>query len=69
MPAMLRGLKDLFDSLGPAASESAEREQHAVQLAAAVLLVEVMRSDAEIGTAHSPALTVERRMCSSPGAP
>lgn len=56
MPAMLRGLKDLFDSLVPAASESAEREQHAVQLAAAVLLVEVMRSDAEIGTAERRAV-------------
>lgn len=44
---MLKTLKDLFDSFtrSPQAPTAAERE-HAVQLAAAVLLVEVVRFDA-----------------------
>jgi uncharacterized tellurite resistance protein B-like protein len=44
---MLKSLKDLFDSLTalPAAQAPA-RSEHLLQLAAAVLLVEVMRADA-----------------------
>jgi uncharacterized tellurite resistance protein B-like protein len=45
---MLRTLKDLFDRLAPAAQPAVERE-HTLQLASAVLMVEVMRSDADIG--------------------
>jgi uncharacterized tellurite resistance protein B-like protein len=48
---MLKTLKDLFDRLGPATSPASPGE-HPLQLAAAVLLVEVMRSDADIGQAE-----------------
>ena len=44
---MLRTLKDLFDSLlPPQPARSPAADEHALQLAAAVLLVEVMRADA-----------------------
>jgi uncharacterized tellurite resistance protein B-like protein len=47
---MLKTLKDLFENLlAPAGGDSAERAEHTLQLATAVLLVEVMRADAEIG--------------------
>jgi len=43
---MLRTLKDLFDKLSPmAAGANSQAEEHALQLATAVMLVEVMRSD------------------------
>ena len=47
---MLRSLKDLFDTLTatPAAAAPPARTEHLLQLASAVLLVEVMRSDAEL---------------------
>jgi uncharacterized tellurite resistance protein B-like protein len=50
---MLKSLRDLFDSLtaAPAATAPA-RDEHLLQLAAAVLLVEVMRSDADMGSAE-----------------
>lgn len=44
---MLKTLKDLFDSLlPPAASTAPAAAEHALQLATAVMLVEVMRADA-----------------------
>ena len=46
---MLRTLKDLFDSLRPAAPGSdPQAAEHALQLATAVMLVEVMRADADM---------------------
>lgn len=46
---MLRTLKDLFDSFStPAAALPPAQQQHSVQLATAVLLVEVMRADPAI---------------------
>jgi uncharacterized tellurite resistance protein B-like protein len=42
---MLRTLKDLFDSFTAPAEESPEVRDHALKLATAVLLVEVMRAD------------------------
>ncbi|MDP3412749.1 MAG: TerB family tellurite resistance protein [Polaromonas sp.] len=45
---MLRNLKDLFDAFSNPAPSSAGEPQHALQLATAVLLVEVMRADADI---------------------
>jgi uncharacterized tellurite resistance protein B-like protein len=43
---MLSTLKDLFDSFtGPAREQSGAESRHAVQLAAAVLLVETMRAE------------------------
>lgn len=45
---MLKTLKDLFDSLVPPAAAAAPQDaEHALQLATAVMLVEVMRADAE----------------------
>ncbi len=44
---MLKTLQDLFTSLlPPAAGSAAPRDEHALQLATAVMLVEVMRADA-----------------------
>ena len=46
---MLRTLKDLFDTLLPPQGAAAPpADEHRLQLAAAVLLVEVMRADAEM---------------------
>ncbi|MFM9915379.1 MAG: TerB family tellurite resistance protein [Rhizobacter sp.] len=46
---MLKTLKDLFDAvMSPSTGAPPERVEHALRLAAAALLVEVMRSDAEI---------------------
>ena len=46
---MLTALKNLFDTLVPSAAGGLARDdQQALQLAAAVLLVEVMRSDADL---------------------
>jgi uncharacterized tellurite resistance protein B-like protein len=50
---MLQTLKDLFDSLMPAPpSESKERSEHTLQLATAVMLVEMMRADPELAPAE-----------------
>lgn len=44
---MLRSLKDLFERLAPPPAQAGAREQeHLLQLATAVMLVEVMRADA-----------------------
>lgn len=52
---MLKTLKDLFDALRtPAASEADAR--HTLQLATAVMLVEVMRADAEMADAEREAV-------------
>ncbi len=43
---MLKSLKELFDSLRPPSDSDAQAGEHALQLATAVMLVEVMRADA-----------------------
>ena len=54
---MLRTLKDLFDSIVPPPSGAAAPDrEHALQLATAELLVEVMRSDADMGDAERAAV-------------
>jgi uncharacterized tellurite resistance protein B-like protein len=54
---MLRALKDLFDSLSSGGSSaSPAEEEHKLQLATAVLLVEVMRADPEITDAEREAV-------------
>ncbi len=54
---MLSTLKELFDSLAPRPeSEPAQAREHTLQLAAAVLLVEVMRSDVEMPQAERAAV-------------
>ena len=54
---MLRTLKDLFDavlSAGPAAGAGAA--EHSLQLATAVLLIEVMRADPKLGAGERTAV-------------
>jgi uncharacterized tellurite resistance protein B-like protein len=54
---MLKTLKDLFDAFGPTKpGEPPQRSEHLLQLAAAVLLVEVMRSDHDIGADEQEAV-------------
>ena len=56
---MLRTLKDLFDSFtGSAGSQSPQQLTHMLQLATAVLLVDVMRADVNMGaTERSQVMT------------
>ncbi len=49
---MLRTLKDLFDSVTGAGGAQPQRGEHTLHLATAVLLVEVMRADPELGVAE-----------------
>ena len=58
---MLRNLKDLFDSFSRPAPPSAGEQQHALQLATAVLLVEVMRADTDIQAAEQNAVIATLR--------
>lgn len=54
---MLRTLKDLFDAFtAPAAQPSPTERQHTVQLATAVLLVEVIKADPATGPDEQAAL-------------
>ncbi len=54
---MFRTLKDLFDSfVAPAAGQAPAQTGHALQLAAAVLLVEVMRADPAVGAQERQAV-------------
>ncbi len=54
---MLRTLKDLFDALtAPSPASSSTDDEHLLQLATAVLLVEVMRADADLGVAERRAV-------------
>lgn len=45
---MLRTLQDLFDAFKPEPARTPADEEHALQLACAVLLVEVMRAEPEV---------------------
>lgn len=59
---MLRTLKDLFDTFtAPAAGRTPAQEAHAAQLAAAVLLVEVMRADPAVSPAERLAVVAALR--------
>ena len=59
---MLRTLKDLFDSLTqPQPTQSAAERDHAVQLAAAVLLVEVVRAETSMDEAERTAMVTALR--------
>lgn len=54
---MLKTLKDLFETtFAPTAGGAAHCDEHALQLATAVLLVEVMRADAEFDPAERAAV-------------
>eukprot|EP01031_Cornospumella_fuschlensis_P012881 gene12881-15738_t len=56
---MLRTLKGLFESFTSPASDSPADRAHAVQLATAVLLIEVMRADPAMNAAETQAVTTE----------
>lgn len=58
---MLRTLKDLFDSFTAPAEESPEVRDHALKLATAVLLVEVMRAEPDIDAAERSAVLASLR--------
>ena len=59
---MLKTIKDLFDSLLPLApGADPQAEAHALQLAAAVMLVEVMRADAGLDPRARQAVLVALR--------
>ena len=45
---MFRALQDLFNAFAPDTAASPAQEEHALQLATAVLLVEVMRADPDV---------------------
>lgn len=54
---MLRTLKDLFDAVaGPGRAGGSAGSEHSLQLATAVLLVEVMRADPDMGAAEQDAV-------------
>ncbi|MGS5085915.1 tellurite resistance TerB family protein [Hydrogenophaga sp. A37] len=53
---MLRTLKDLFDSFTAPAEQAPAARQHTVQLATAVLLVEVIKADPATGPDEQAAL-------------
>lgn len=58
----MRFLKQFLDDvLAPAAGEAPAAQEHALQLAVAVLLVEVMRADAQIGPAERAATVAALR--------
>lgn len=61
MHGMLRALKDLFDALAPAPAASPAQEEHALQLATAVLLVEVMRAEPDVQPAERQAVLAALR--------
>lgn len=55
---MLRTLKELFGALTPPSPAASARDtEHTLQLATAVMLIEVMRADATIGDAERRAVT------------
>jgi uncharacterized tellurite resistance protein B-like protein len=59
---MLKTLKDLFDSLAaPAPTAPRASAEHTLQLATAVLLVEVMRADPELAAAEREAILAALR--------
>jgi uncharacterized tellurite resistance protein B-like protein len=66
---MLRTLKELFGSLlDPAATGGIEPDRHTLELATAVLLVEVMRAESGVGAAEREAAlrALERKFALSP---
>jgi uncharacterized tellurite resistance protein B-like protein len=59
---MLKTLKDLFDKLGPLAPDSDPKDQeHALRLATAVMLVEVMRSSTDVHAGERAAVLAALR--------
>ena len=61
MRKMLRTLKELFGALQPPPATGAQALEHTLQLAAAVMLTEVMRADAGFGDAERRAVIAALR--------
>ena len=53
---MLRTLKELFGALQPAPAAAPQTAEHTLQLATAVMLIEVMRADPDFGDAERAAV-------------
>jgi len=58
---MLRTLKDLFDAVTGTGGTQSQRNEHTLHLATAVLLVEVMRADPELGVAERQSVVAALR--------
>lgn len=59
---MLQALKELFESLvAPVGSQTPQQREHTLQLATAVLLVEVMRADGNMHPAQQDAIMAALR--------
>jgi uncharacterized tellurite resistance protein B-like protein len=58
---MLRALRDLFDAISPATDAAVVPAEHRLHLATAVLLVEVMRADPELGAQERLAVVAALR--------
>jgi uncharacterized tellurite resistance protein B-like protein len=58
---MLRALKDLFDAISPPTDAAVVPAEHRLQLATAVLLVEVMRADPQLGAPERLAVVAALR--------
>jgi uncharacterized tellurite resistance protein B-like protein len=58
---MLRALQDLFASLAPGPDATPADEEHTLQLACAVLLVEVMRAEPDVSAAEREAVLAALR--------
>jgi uncharacterized tellurite resistance protein B-like protein len=58
---MFRALQDLFDALSSPAAATPAQQEHALRMATAVLLVEVMRADPEIRPAEREAVMAALR--------
>ena len=58
---MLRALQDLFNAFSSPAAGSPAQQEHALQLATAVLLVEVMRADPEVRAGEREAVMAALR--------
>ena len=60
---MLRTLKDLFDAIiAPGPTADADATEHSLQLATAVLLVEVMRAEPALGAAERSTVVAALRV-------
>ena len=58
---MLRTLRDLFDAFSPQPAATPAQQEHQLQLACAVLLVEVMRADPQVRAEERSAVVAALR--------
>jgi uncharacterized tellurite resistance protein B-like protein len=58
---MLQILTDLFDSLKPSAAPTTQKREHTLQVATAVLLIEVVRADGQVSGIEQQAVMAALR--------